>query len=259
MSTPLPVRAMEASAVTYRALWWSSFFTSVLSPVLFLAAMGLGLGSLVDGGEQADSLGGVDYLSFLAPGLLAAAAMQMGANEGLWPVMAGIKWRRNYHAMLATPLRASDVAIGTIGWIGVRVAITSASFLVVMVLFGAAESPWVALALPVAVLIGLAHGAPLAAYTATVANEYGISNILRFVVIPMFLFSGTFFPVDQLPDWVQPVAYVTPLWHGVTLCRSLALGDANLIGGLGHVAYLTVWVLVGARVAVHTFQRRLVA
>ncbi|MGH2684392.1 MAG: ABC transporter permease, partial [Actinomycetota bacterium] len=140
MPTPRALRAAEASAITYGSTWRGSVFSTVVSPVLFLAAMGLGLGALVDDGGAVGGqgpsgpptgVGAPDYLSFLAPGLLAAAAMQTGAFESLWPVMAGIRWRRSYHAMLATPLGAADIARGHIVWATARVAMTSVAFLVV--------------------------------------------------------------------------------------------------------------------------------
>ena len=257
MATPLALRAAEAAALTYRSTWRGSVFSTVVSPVLFLAAMGLGLGALVDDGG-AVGVGAPDYLSFLAPGLLAAAAMQTGSFESLWPVMAGIRWRRSYHAMLATPLGAADIAHGHILWATVRVAMTAAAFLVVMVLFGAVESWWVVLALPAAVLTGAAHTAPLAGITASLENDYAVANIMRFGVIPLFLFSGTFFPIEQLPAWAEPVAFVTPLWHGVELCRTLSLGDASLLGSLGHAAYMAAFVIGGIRLTTWRFEKRLV-
>ena len=240
----------------YRSTWRGSAFSTVLSPVLFLAAMGLGLGSLVD--DNGQGVEGIDYLSFLAPGLLAAAAMQTGCFESLWPVMAGIKWRKSYDAMMATPLTARDIAVGHVTWATVRVTMTAVAFLVAMVLFGAVASWWGLLALPAAVLTGAAHTAPLAGITASLDNDYAIANIMRFGVVPLFLFSGTFFPVEQLPDWIEPLAVVTPLWHGVELCRSLCLGEASLLASLGHVAYLVVFVAVGAAMSIRLFERRLV-
>jgi lipooligosaccharide transport system permease protein len=259
VTTALPLRAVEASAITFRSTWRGSAFSTFASPVLFLAAMGLGLGSLVDDGAQQAALDGPDYLSFLAPGLLAAAAMQTGSFESLWPVMAGIKWRKSYDAMLATPLSARDIALGHLVWATTRVVMTAVAFVLVMLAFGAVGSWWAALALPAAVLTGAAHAAPLAGVTASLDSDYSIANIMRFGIVPMFLFSGTFFPVEQLPDWLEPLAYVTPLWHGVELCRALCLGDATPAGSFGHVAYLAAVVALGARFTVARFQRRLVA
>ena len=248
------LRVVEYHAVANRPFLRSALVGSIVNPVLFLAAMGLGLGSLIEG-----DVGGVDYLAFVGSGLLAAAAMQTGCFESLWPVMAGIKWRKSYDAMLATTLTAQDIAVAHIAWATIRVAMTAVAFLVVMVLFGAVESWWALLAFPAAVLTGTAHAAPLAGVTASLDNDYAIANIMRFGVVPMFLFSGTFFPVEQLPDWIEPLAYATPLWHGVELCRSLALGDATLFGSLGHVAYLLVFVAFGAWLTQWRFEKRLVA
>jgi len=259
MRTPAAVRAAETKAMAYRTTWRGSVFSSFLSPVLFLAAMGLGLGSLVDESGRGAALDGSDYLAFLAPGLLAASAMTTAASEAMWPVMAGIKWVGSYQAMLATPIGVADLAIGQLLWVGVRVAISSAVFVVVIVLFGAAESAWIVLALPAAVLTGLAHATPIAAYTASVKSEYGLSNLMRFAIIPLFLFSGAFFPVDQLPALLRTVAPLTPLYHGVALCRSLGLGSVTALGALGHVTYLAVWTVAGGALAVRRFERRLVA
>jgi lipooligosaccharide transport system permease protein len=241
--------------MTYRRRWRGSVFSTVLTPILMLAAMGVGLGSLVDKGTAAHraSLGGVSYLQFLAPGLLAAAAMQ-----AIYPVMEGIKWRRTYWAMLATPLTAADVALGQLLWIVVRIAMTSVVFVLAIVAFGAARSGNIALALPAAILTGAAFAAPVAAFTASLDGPQGLANLMRFGIIPLYLFSGTFFPVSQLPSVLRPVAYVTPLWHGVDLCRTIALGTASLGGVIVHVLYLLLWTGIGAVVMVARFKRRLV-
>jgi lipooligosaccharide transport system permease protein len=249
MATATVMRVVESQALAYRRLWRGSVISTVLSPVLYLAAMGLGLGSLVTG---------FDYLVFLAPGLLAAQAMQLGFSEASYPVMAGIKWIKSYHAMLATPIAAGDIAVGVIAWIGVRLVMSSVIFAVVMVVFGAGSGLGLLLAVPAAVLTGLAFGAPSAAYTATLEDETVLSSVLRFVIMPMFLFSGTFFPIDELPNWAEWIAYVLPLWHGVALCRSLTLGTATLAGSLLHVGYLALWTVAGTYAAKWTFTRRLV-
>jgi lipooligosaccharide transport system permease protein len=252
VATTMVLRVVESQALAYKRLWRASLFSTFLSPVLYLAAMGLGLGSLV---EEVD---GVDYLEFLAPGLLAAQAMQLGFGEASWPVMAGIKWIKNYYAMLATPIGPGDIAVGLISWIGVRLFLASAIFTLVMVVFGVGHGLGLVLAIPAAVLTGLAYAAPGAAYTATLKDETGLSSIMRFVIVPMFLFSGTFFPISQLPSWMEPVAYVIPLWHGVALCRSLTLGTATLAGSAVHVGYLALWVVAGTYAATRTFRKRMI-
>jgi lipooligosaccharide transport system permease protein len=253
------VRSLQSWAYRYKRTWRGSAVSSVLQPVLFLAAMGLGLGSLVNKAHPAHTnLGGVTYLDFLAPALLAAAAMQTAANEGIYPVMEGIKWRRTYYAMLATPLTVSDVALGQLLWIVVRIAMGSVVFVVAIVAFGAAGSANILLALPAAVLTGAAFAGPVAAYAASVEGPQGLANLMRFGIVPLYLFSGTFFPVSQLPAVLRPVAYLTPLWHGVDLCRTLALGRATVGGVAVHVLYLLLWLAGGSYLAVDRFRRRLV-
>src|SRR6266508_2781693 len=249
MATPMVLRVVESQALAYRRLWRASLFSTFLSPVLYLAAMGLGLGSLVKG---------FDYLAFLAPGLLAAQAMQLGFSEASWPVMAGIKWIKNFYAMLATPIGPGDIALGLISWVGVRLFMSSAIFALVMVVFGVGNGLGLLLAIPAAVLTGLAYAAPSAAYTATLKDETGLSSIMRFVIVPMFLFSGTFFPITQLPNWMEPIAYVIPLWHGVALCRSLTLGTATFAVSALHVGYLILWFVVGTYAATRTFKKRMI-
>jgi lipooligosaccharide transport system permease protein len=258
VSTPLALRSFAYWAYQYRRTWRGVTFSSLLSPVLYLAAMGLALGTLVDRHGLRPQLDGVTYLAFLAPGLLAASVMQTAANESTWPVMGAVKWFRSYHAMLATPLRVVDVLFGHLAWMAVRLLSVSAVFVAVMAAFGAPRSWWVLAAIPAAVLCGMAFAAPIAAFAATRDSPNGFSALFRFGIIPMFLFSGTFFPVSQLPGWIRPVAYLTPLWHGVDLCRSLSLGRVSPGMAAVHVAYLLAFVAVGIACAYRTFQRRLV-
>lgn len=250
------MRALEYWACQYKRTWRGSLVSSFLNPVLFLAAMGVGLGSLVDkrGGSDLD----VRYLVFLAPGLLAATAMQTAANESTFPVMAGIKWVRTYHAMVATPLRPLDVLLGHLTYIALRLLLAATVFLGVMVAFGAGRSPAVLFAVPASVLTGMAFAAPFAAFAATQDNDTSFALLMRFLVVPMFLFSGVFFPVAQLPAALRPVAYATPLWHGVALCRSLALGTGTIAGALGHVVFQLVFVVGGIAAGAATYRRRLV-
>jgi lipooligosaccharide transport system permease protein len=261
------VRVLEHELLVYRRSWRGSIFSSFLSPVLFLAAMGLGLGSLVDASAQAGAstpganaaaLAGVSYLAFLAPGLLAATAMQTAAGESTFPIMAGLVWIKSFHGMTATPIRPSDVVIGKLTYIVIRLVLVVSAFFVVTVLFGAVAGPGSILAIPAAVLTGLAFAAPIAAYSATQKDPNGFNSLFRFGVIPLFLFSGTFFPISQLPDLLQVVAVLTPLWHGVELCRSLALGYAEPLPTAIHVLYLGTLAAVGVAASFVAFHRRLV-
>jgi lipooligosaccharide transport system permease protein len=259
VSTPLPLRSFAYWAYQYKRTWRSSLTSSFLNPILFLAAMGVGLGSLVDkNAHSSTQLGGVGYLTFLAPGLLAASAMQTAAQESTYPVMGAIKLIRTYHAMLATPLRIIDVLIGHLAWIAVRLLLVSTVFVMVMSAFGATESWTVIFAVPAAVLTGMAFAAPIAAFAGTRDDDVSFAALFRFLVIPMFLFSGTFFPVSQLPLALRPVAYITPLWHGVDLCRDLALGQVPFVRTVGHVVYLLALVAAGVALAAASYRRRLV-
>jgi lipooligosaccharide transport system permease protein len=240
----------------YRHFWRSSLISSVLEPALFLAAMGLTLGVLVDRGPGLP--GGLSYLAFLAPGLLAAAAMQTGTFESTYPVLGAIKWDKTYEAVLATPAAVGDLLMGHLLYVGFRVTTSAALFLAVLVLFGAADSPLVVLAVPAALLTGLVFAAPVTALAARLENDSGFAALQRFLIIPMFLFSGTFFPVSQLPAFFEWVAYLTPLWHGVSLARGLALGTLEAGAGLLHVGYLALWILAGVALARRTYRRRLV-
>ncbi len=252
----MAVRAFRFWLVNYRRTWRGTIYSSVLNPILYLGAMGLGLGELVDRHASA-SLGGVSYLAFLAPGLLAAQAMQTAVGESTYPVLASVKWLKTYQAAAATPLRPSDLFAGHLLFTTMRLAMNCAIFLAVMAAFGAVRSPWVLAALPVAVLTGVAFAAPIEAFAVTREKDQSFALLFRFGMIPMFLFSGTFFPVTQLPAWIRPVAYVTPLWHGVALCRELSLGTAGLPSALGHVAYLLAVALAGVAVGARTYRRRL--
>jgi lipooligosaccharide transport system permease protein len=235
-------------------MWRGNVVSTVVSPVVYLLALGVGLGVFVD--RSADLASGVSYLEFVAPGLMAATAMQMAAFEASWPVLSAIKWDRQYHAMLATPLRIRDVILGHQAYFTFRLTLMATVYFVVIAAFGAVESPLGVLAVPVTVLVGLAFTAPLAAWAAHTQTEVSFVAIFRFVILPMFLFSGTFFPISTLPVPLEVVAWLTPLWHGVTLCRDLTLGSV-VPADLLHLAYLLAWVAAGLVAARFTYGRRL--
>jgi lipooligosaccharide transport system permease protein len=261
MTGAFAIRELRFWLTNYRRTWRGSIYSSVLSPVLYLSAMGLGLGTLVDrrgtGGLGPASLGGVSYLAFLAPGLLAATAMQTAVGESTYPVLGSVKWLKTYQAAAATPLRPADIFHGHLLFTAMRLAMNSVIFVAVMAAFGAVHSAWVLAALPVAALTGLAFAAPIEAYAVTRTKDQSFAMLFRFGMIPLFLFSGTFFPVTQLPAWIRPVAYATPLWHGVALCRALSLGTATAGPALLHIAYLVALAAVGIAAAHRTYRRRL--
>ena len=252
-------RVIEHRAVQYRRTYRSSVFTSFLSPLLFLTAMGVGLGGYVDRSGGA-ALGGLTYLQFLAPGLLVATVMQSAAFEATFPIIGGLNWQRTFHAMYATPLSPRDIALGNLVWMAVRVAMIAAVFTVVIVAFGAAHSPLVVLGIPVAVLTGMAFAGPIAAFSATQRTPNRFNVIFRFGITPLFLFSGTFFPIESLPNFLQPIAWISPLWHGVDLTRGLVLGTVgdNPALMVTHLVVLVAIVAVSTWATVQTIERRLV-
>ena len=259
MTVAVVSRVIEHRALQYRRTYRASIFSSFLSPTLFLAAMGLGLGTYVDQAGN-EVLGGLSYIEFLAPGLLAATVMQGAAFESTFPIMGGLVWNRVYHAMYATPIEARDIALGNLAWIAFRLAMVGVVFTLVIAVFGAARSPLIVLAIPAAVLTGMAFAGPIMAFSATQRTPEKFNAVFRFGITPLFLFSGTFFPIDNLPEAIRPIAWISPLFHGVELTRGLALGTAGdePLAMLAHVIVLAAIATAGAAAAVITIRRRLV-
>jgi len=242
----------------YARNWRATAISSVLQPLLFLLAFGLGFGSLV-GERAAQATGGVEYLVWLAPALLAMSAVQTGAFEMSYPVLAGFKWRRTYEATTATPITGGQVAMAQLAFVATKSLLTGLVSLAVIAVFGGVRSVGVLGSVVAAVLTGAAVAALVMAFSASRRDEGAAFNALfRFVVLPMTLFSGTFFPIANLPGWVQPFAWISPLWHGTELAR-WAAGVAAPGGWavLGHLAYLLVLVGIGCAVSVRLFVRRL--
>jgi lipooligosaccharide transport system permease protein len=232
--------------------------SSFLNPVMFLAAMGLGLGSLVDSGAGSTAIAGASYVAFLAPGLMAATAMQSAAGDSSWPVMAGIKWWKTYDAALATPIGVGDIVIGHVAFVTARIAFVASIYGIIAIFFDAMTVSRLVPAAAAATFTGLAFAAPIFAFTAHLDRDTGLVNMFRFGIVPMFLFSGTFFPITQLPGWLQPVAYLTPLWNGVELTRAAALGTAPHWNAWVHVGFLTVVIAVGVVFGIRKLGERLV-
>lgn len=252
-------RQRDYWATVYRRTWKGSVVSSFLLPVLYLAAMGVGLGSFIDSPGAHQRLGGVSYLAFVAPGLLAATAMQSAIGASAYPVLSNFKWNKVYLSMTSTPLTVTSVLLAHVCYVGLRLLVTSGVFLVVLAVSGLVSGAAAGLlAWPVAVVTGLAHATPVFAYAATLNHDAGFAALFRLGVVPMFLFSGAFFPVSQLPQVFEWAAQVTPLFHGVELARMLLLGDLSAGPGVLHLAYVLVWLALGWRLAVHTFTRRLV-
>jgi len=253
----LALRPLEFFFAQYRRVWRGTVISSVVTPVVYLLALGVGLGKfvrqdLVYNGES------FNYLDVVAPALLAATAMQVASFEASWPVLSAIKWSRQYHAMLAAPLRVKDLLVGHQVFIALRILSTVTVYLAVIAAFGAVKSPLAILAIPAAGLVGVAFAAPIAAWGAYTESDASFVAIFRFLILPMFLFSGTFFPVSQLPAPFEAVAYATPLWHGVDLCRQLTLGEVVVPSAIAHVVFLTAWIVASLTLAVISYRRKLV-
>ena len=242
--------------LVYKRIWYRSLFFGFLQPFMFLTAMGLGVGGLL-ARTNPGAFGPVGYIGFLGPGLLSAMAMQTATFESTYPIMNKIMWGRNYEAILASPLSTRNIVIGELGWIGFRIASIATIFLCVLAIFGIARSPTALLAIPVAALMGLGFSSWLIAFAARQRNDVGFSWVFRFIINPLFIFSGTFFPLAQMPQPVQVIASFTPLFHGVELVRGLVLGRINLAAAPWHLAYLLVFFGIGLALADRSLARRL--
>lgn len=253
------LRFAESEVIAYRRTWRGTLITSFVNPVFFLAAMGAGLGSLVDSG-QGDL--GITYLAFVATGLMAANAMQNGAGDGSFPVMAGVLWRKNFQGTITTPLGPQDIIWGRLIWGAARLLFVLLVFSVIAVLFGAMEIGPALLAVPPAILTGIAFTTVVTAWTLTREDGRALSSLFRFGIVPLFLFSGTFFPIAQLPAFLQPVAYATPLFHGVELVRKIALPEATdqIVTTMPmwiHIVYLLAMTAVGIVLSIRFLDRRI--
>ncbi|MEV0678111.1 ABC transporter permease [Actinosynnema sp. NPDC050436] len=252
---PLPaLLVVEGLWAWYRRNWRATAISSFVQPVLFLLAMGVGFGSQVQPGE---ATGGLPYVQFLAPALIVTAAVQSAMFESTYAVFSAFKWQKTYVGIVSTPITPAQVLSGQLLWIAAKLAAGSAVFLAVASALGAVTSPAAVLAVPVAVLAGMAFSAPVVAFTATREKPDSFNGLYRFVLIPMTLFTGAFFPLSQLPGWLHPLAWATPAWHGIELARGASFGSLDPLPALGHVAYLAAVVAVGVVLGRRHFHRRL--
>lgn len=238
----------------YRRNWRATAVSSFLMPVLFLVALGFGFGSQV---QSTALIGGVPYLEYLAPALVVVTALQGATFESTYAIMSAFLWQKTYVGMVATPITPAQVLYGQTLWIGAQLFARSVVFVVIAAVLGAAAGPGILLAIPFGTLAGLAFSAPLVAYSSTLDKPDSFTTIFRFVLMPMMLFTGAYFPVSQLPDWLVPVVWLTPAWHGIELARGATFGTLGLLPALGHTAYLVAMIAVGVVLSVRFFQRRL--
>ena len=242
-----------------RAYFWPILLYSIGQPLLYMVAMGIGLGTLVSSGVG--SVDGVDYLTFVAPALLVSTVVMSVTAEMTYPVMAGFKWQRLYYAPVATAVSPGQIALGHLLAVVIRFLGQSAVFWVIMLMFGAVSSGWATsmLVIPIGVLAATAFGAPLQAYASTLTDEgFQFAFIQRFVVMPMFLFAGTFFPLSVMPVYLQWIGWISPVWHGTELARLVTYGAPVPPSMLVvHLGFLLACTVVGLLLAVRFYTRRL--
>jgi len=256
-SGPLVLRLVDYWATVYRRTWRGSVISSFLTPLLYVVAMGVLLGGFVKS-DPSRLDGAPSYLAFVCPGLIASQTMTTVFGEVTWPVASMIKWNRTYLAMTATPLRIRDVAMGHLGFVLFRVSLIGTVFVLVLVPFGIFATWWgVVGAILVQPLLGLAFAGPVYAIAATATNDATFTLLFRVVMLPLFFFSGAFFPIDNLGPVLEFLARVTPLWQGVDLTRMLAVGHLDAGPALAHLAYLVVLAGAGCTLAVRALERRL--
>ncbi|MBU6244626.1 MAG: ABC transporter permease [Actinomycetales bacterium] len=242
--------------------WKRAVITDGLgNPVLYLASIGLGVGSLVNASLGPQGLGGVPYLLFLAPALMAAAAMQGAMTEAMFPTLAGFLWDKGFFAMRSTALTGGQIADGVLIAAVCRVTFTTAVYWLVLRAFGAVEWASALTLIPVAVFAGACWGALMLAITAHAKNDDAIISIaMRLVIMPMFLFSGTFYPLSTLPISVQWIGWISPLWHATELGRWLSYGMPLPSWQVAvSFCYLVLMGSVGLLVARRRFEQRLTA
>lgn len=252
------LRLADYWTTVYKRTWKGGVITSFVTPFFYILAMGVLLGDYVTA-DPGRLDGAPSYLAFIAPGMVAAQAMTIAFSETTYPVMGMVKWQRIYYSMIASPLSVGEIVLAQVGFILVRVAFSCGVFLAVLAPFGVFGSLWGTLAaLPVQILVGLAFATPVFAFAAGLQDESAFSLVFRLGMIPLTLFSGTFFPIGNLGPVLETVARITPLWHGVDLTRMLVLGQVHPGWAVVHVVYLAVLGAVGWWLTVRRLSRRLV-
>lgn len=244
-------RIVERNFLVYRHAW-VVFLSGMFEPVLYLLSIGIGVGSLVGSFTLADG-SQVGYVEFVAPAMLASSAMNGALFDSTYNVFFKMKFEKVYDAILATPLSPGDIARGEITWALLRGSCYSAAFVAIMVAMGLVRSWWALLALPATVLIGFAFAGAGMALT-TWMRSWQDFEYVQLAIMPMFLFSATFFPLSTYPDAIGAVVRWTPLYQGVLLCRDLTLGSmgwecvtaAAYLAGMGSLGLLVASRRVGA-------------
>jgi lipooligosaccharide transport system permease protein len=249
------LRSWWAHALFFKQTWRGSVASSLLFPFLYLTSLGIGVGHLV--AHHTGLVQGQTYLHFIAPSLLATTTMQLGEGESLWPVLASVKWTRGYHAAAATPLEPDDILYGKLAWVATRGFATAFVYTLIIACFGVLQSWWCLMLPLIGTLVTVAFSAPLVAFAARSNSDAAFTTLYRFALVPMFLFSATFYPLSAYPGYLRPIVQFIPLYHGVALARAAAFGQGTLGSELAHVAFLLAMAAIGILWGRRTMRRRL--
>lgn len=243
-----------------RRTWKGSIVTAIVNPLLYVLAMGLVLGDYIDRAGTGPQ-GAPSYLHFIAAGLLAGQAMTIAIGDSTYPVYGAIKWDKTFYSMTVTPLRVGDIVTAHLAAVVVRVGLSCAVFMLVLSFFGVfATLGGALLAFGVQLLVGLAFAAPITAYSVQAKSDSGFAIIFRVVLVPLYLFSGAFFPTSNLGPALERLVMISPLWHGVELTRALMLGTPLPVAVvLVHLAVLAGMAALGWWLAARLLGRRLLS
>jgi lipooligosaccharide transport system permease protein len=249
----------EARLRTMLKWIWLIIGLAIANPVLYLVSIGLGVGAYIDKNTGGMGVDGVSYITFLAPALLATAAIQGAIDESVYPTLEGFKWNKIFFSMNSTPLSGNHIAMGVFLNSLIRVIFTAVIYWFVMLAFGVLESPRAWLAIFTAVMAGAAFGALMQALAGMLENEDIFFTVLqRFVIMPLFLFSGTFYPLTNMPIFLQWIGWISPLWHATELGRWLTYGhEISSLMLYTHFIFLNSLLLIGVIASRRIFTRRL--
>ena len=244
MTLPPALRVANRDLVLYRRIWRENIIGAFVQPVLYLLGWDSALGRWSTTGAPPPRFSATPPTSPSTPGALATTAMFNAGQEALWPTADGFQWSNAYRAVMATPLTPRDLAGGFAARFAGRTLITAIGVGAVLALFDETRTWGIVAAIPVAVVCGLAFAMPIAAWTASRVGDSSFPAIMRFVLTPMFLFGGAFYPIEQLPIAGQAIAWATPLWHAIELCRALILGGLD-VSAFGHLGVLFAYAVGG--------------
>lgn len=250
------LRVVQGELFAYRRVWKGSVFSSVVLPMLYLGAFGLGLGALVErGGGQLES--GATFLEFVAPGMLAASAFQIGMGETMWPARGGVSWFGHYRALTATGVGINDFASGMLAWHTLRLVVTALPYALAAILFGAVAPLRAVAMIGPALLLGSAAVAAALFVAWWAKTEELLSLTYRLGIVPAFLLSGAFFPVSGLPPVVRVVTFLNPVYHGVELTRIVALGTAPTVAPWISLLFISALIPIFGVAATRALRKRL--